>query len=240
MITLFQFHRSWDLPNASSFCMKLETYLRMTHTPYENKFVTNPQKSPKNKLPHIKMDGITYSDSELIIDDLKARLGDPLDKNLTQQQKSMAVLIEATCCERLYWYSVYMRWQDDEGWEYVRKTMFEKLPRIPKLFLPGMVRKYMLKQLSCQGTGRHSFEEIKQLGIKNLNAMSEILADKPYFLGDNPTSIDATAFSFLTNIIWTPLNDPIKKHGLSLPNITAYCNRMWDEYYPDLIKPKII
>ena len=239
MITLFQFYRVWGLPNASPFCMKVETYLRMVKLPYENKFVNNPQKSPKRKLPHIKMDGKFYSDSEMIIDELKRRFGDTLDKGLSEEQKALAVLIDLALGERLYWIMVYLRWQDNEGWEHMKETMFVKLPALAKLFVPNMIRKYMFKQLNQQGMGRHSREEVLQLGIKNLEAMVSLLGEKKYVLGDKPTSVDATAFAFLANIIWSPLDDPFKRFALEQNNIITYCNRMWDEYYPDLDKPKL-
>lgn len=35
MIKLYQFSPAWGLPNPSPFCMKVETYLRMTGLPYE-------------------------------------------------------------------------------------------------------------------------------------------------------------------------------------------------------------
>lgn len=198
MITLFQFHRIWNLPNPSPFCMKVETYLRMAKIPYENKFVSNPQKSPKKKLPHIKMDGKFYPDSELIIDELKLRFGDELDKNLTPEQKALAVLIDISFSDRLYWISVYLRWQNEAGWEQIKDSMFEKLPVLAKLFVPNMFRKHLLKQLHQQGTGRHSLQEIIQMGIKNLDAMVVILGDKKYFLGDKPTTVDATPPSMRT------------------------------------------
>ena len=181
MITLFQFYRVWGLPNASPFCMKVETYFRMTKLPYENKFVNNPQKSPKRKLPHIKMDGKFYPDSEFIISELKSRFGDKLDRGLTTEQQALATLIDATFCERLYWVIVYLRWQYDASWEGIKESMFEKLPAIAKLFVPNMIRKYMLKQLDQQGIGRHNLQEIVQIGVKNLDALAIILGEKKYF-----------------------------------------------------------
>lgn len=239
MITLFQFYRVWDLPSASPFCLKVETYLRMAKLPYENKFVNNPQKSPKRKLPHIKMDGKFYTDSELIIDELKRRFIDEMDKGLTEEQKALAVLIDSAFCERLYWVLVYLRWQDTDGWEHIKETMFAKLPAVARLFVPNMIRKYMLKQLDHQGMGRHNRDEVLSFGVKTLDALATLLGEKKYFLGDKPTSIDATAFAFLVNIIWSPFHDPLKKHGLSQSNLVAYCNRMWDEYYPDFVKPQV-
>ena len=35
MIKLYQFAPAFGLPNASPFCMKMETYLRMAGLPYE-------------------------------------------------------------------------------------------------------------------------------------------------------------------------------------------------------------
>ncbi len=238
MITLFQFHRAWGLPNASPFCMKLETYLRMANIPYENKFVNNPQRSPKRKLPCIKFEEKLYPDSEFIIDELKARFGNELDKGLTTQQKAMADVIDVAFCERLYWVIVYLRWQDNAGWNLIRETMFGALPFFLRLFIPSMVRKKMLKALDCQGMGRHSREEVVTLGIKSLNHFATILGENDYFSGNKPHSVDATAFAFLANIIWTPLDNPLKKHMMQKQNLLAYCNRMWDEYYPDLVKPQ--
>jgi glutathione S-transferase len=238
MIILYQFFRAWGLPNLSPFCMKVETYLRMAKIPYENKFVNNPQKSPKGKLPCIRMDGVLYPDSELIIDELKTHFGNELDKELTVEQKALAELIEIAFCERLYWVIMYLRWREDKGWNYLKESIFGKLPIVARLFIPNMIRKNMLKELHYQGMGRHSTREILYLGIKTLESLSQLLGKNDYFLGDKPSSIDATAFAFLANIIWSPLNDPFKQHAVQITNIIRYCNRMWDEYYSDMVKPE--
>ncbi|KTD64946.1 glutathione S-transferase family protein [Legionella shakespearei] len=238
MMTLFQFYRIWGLPNASPFCMKLETYLRMAKLPYENKFVNDPRKSPKGKLPCLKIDGVLYPDSEFIIDALKKRFGDELDKDLSPEKKAIAQLVDLACCERLYWVLVYLRWQEHSGWMHLKKTMFGKLPFVSRLLIPNMVRKQTIKALYCQGIGRHSMLEVVALGIKTLDSLAVILGDKHYILEDKPTSIDATAFAFLANVIWSPGTNLLQEHALKLPNVVAYCNRMWDEYYPDMVKPE--
>ncbi len=164
MITLYQYHRIWGLPNASPFCMKAETYLRMTKLPYDVKFISNPQQAPKGKLPYIQIDVEKYPDSELIIDELKVRYGDDLDAHLTHEQRALAVLIENAICERLYWVIVYLRWQNESGWQKVDNAYFGHLPALLKLFLPSMIRKKTLKAIYYQGTGRHSLEEVVYYG----------------------------------------------------------------------------
>lgn len=238
MITFFQFYRAWGLPNASPFCMKVETYLRMAKIPYEVKFVNNPQKSPKRKLPYIKMEGLFYPDSELIVYELKKHFGDVLDEGMTKEQKAIAQLVEVAFAERLYWVEVYMRWQEEAGWNFLKETMFGKLPAISKLIIPQMVRKNMLKELNYQGMGRHNLHEVLQLGMQSLDSLAVILGDNKYFMGDKPTSIDATAFAFLANVICTPMQDPLKQYAMQFTKFIDYCNLMWDEYYADFPKPK--
>lgn len=237
MITLYQFHRIWNLPNASPFCMKVETYLRMTGLAYEIKPINNPQCAPKGKLPYIQMDGINYPDSELIIDELKIRYGNTLDQHLTKEQLALSLFIDHVFCEQLYWIAVYLRWKNDAGWAHVKPGYFAQLPTIPKLFVPSIVRRKMIKALDYQGTGRHSLDEVIYLGSKSIDALVEILGNNPYFLGGKPTSVDATAFAFIANLLMSPIDDGLKQHALKNNAITAYCHRMWDEFYPDFEKP---
>lgn len=238
MITLYQFPGLWRLPNASPFCLKLETYLRMAEIPYDIRFVGDPRKSPKGKLPYIKLNNEAIPDTEFIIDLLKKRYGDVLDKHLSVEQKALAFLLDSTFSDRLYWIMVYFRWQDEQGWIPIKEAFFKKLPAIPRLFIPYLLRKRTKKALYLQGFGRHKREEMLQIAHKTLDAIATILAQNKYFLGNEITAIDATAFGFLANIVWLPYEDPLKtyvqqKHS----NVLTYCDRIWSTFYPELPKP---
>lgn len=231
MIILFQFPNAWQLPNPSPFCTKLETYLRMTHQPYTIKNMVNVRKAPQGKLPFIKDQEKIISDSSTIIDYLKATYGDTLDQHLTPVQSAEALSIKRMIEEHLYWVIVYSRWLDDKNWSAINKTFFSKLPPIVKTIIPYLVRHKVRRDLSGQGLGRHTEAEIYALGIQDLNALSILLNDQAYFLGSKPSSLDASAFSFLLAILKTPLHSPLKAHMLTLTNLVDYCNRMWDQYY---------
>jgi glutathione S-transferase len=151
----------------------------------------------------------------------------------------LAILLENTFCERIYWIIVYLRWQNDAGWNAINPIYFSHLPLLLKLFLPALIRKKTIKSLYFQGTGRHSYEEVITIGKKSIDALGSILGSNPYFLGDKPTSVDATAFSFLANIIMTPLDNPLKEHALKIPTLKEYCLKMWDEFYSDFEKPLV-
>lgn len=237
MITLYQFPPIWGLPNASPFCLKMETWLRMADIPYENRFVMDPRKSPKGKFPFIKIDGFSVADSELIIEYLKDKFGDVLDKHTHAEQRAQALFLESVFSERLYWYMLYSRWQDDAGWAHVKDAFFTRLPFFSKLFVPNMVRKATIKSINVQGTGKHSRKEILHLACKTLDAIAITLGDKAYFSGAELTSVDATAFGFLANIVWQPYDCPLKLHLQKYKNIQHYCDKMWRDFYPEIKQP---
>jgi len=91
MITLYQFPSAWGLPNASPFCMKVETYLRMCNLPYTTVNVLNPAKGPKGKLPYITDGSNVVADSGLILDYLKKTHGDVLDARLGSVERAQAL-----------------------------------------------------------------------------------------------------------------------------------------------------
>lgn len=67
MITLFQFPAAFNVPNASPYCLKLETWLRLAGLEYQVKVVSDPRKAPKGKLPYVRIEGEAIGDSEIVI-----------------------------------------------------------------------------------------------------------------------------------------------------------------------------
>lgn len=43
--------------------------------------------------------------------------------------------------------------------------------------------------MKAQGIGVHKPEEIEEFGKHDLKVLSDILADKPFFFGDEPTNV---------------------------------------------------
>lgn len=240
MITLYQYASVWGLPNASPFCLKLETFLRMVDLPYEIKITADPRRSPKKKLPYVRIDGKVMSDSELIIDFLKEKHGNFLDEHLTEEQKALSVLLDDTFSERLYWMIVYFRWQQAQGWSFLKKDYFVALPAWLKLFLPSLIRKGVIKSLYLQGTGRHSPDEVVHMATKTINAIAFMLGDKKYFMGEQLSTIDASAFAFLINILVSPYDDLLKNILKKHENCRLFCNRMWRNFYPEIPLPSVI
>jgi glutathione S-transferase len=231
MIKLYQYAPAFGLPNASPFCMKVETYLRMAGLAYECPRGANHFKAPKGKLPYIEDNGTCIADSTFIIDYLKATYGDVLDAHLSAPQRALGLVIQRTFEESLYWPVVYARWIDDLGFAKVNAAFFSRLKFPLRQILPIFARRGLRTQLHGQGTGRHSRDEIYAIARRDISALSQLLGDQRYFLGEEPASIDATGYAFLANLLWVPIDLPPRAHALTLPNLEAYCQRMKARYF---------
>ena len=233
MIRLFEIPPAGGLPSASPFCVKLEAYMRMAGLAYESVLLANPAKAPKGKLPYIEDGPKTVADSGLIIEYLKKEYGDPLDEKLTAGQWSVAHAFRRLLEESLYFAIVYSRWIDPVGWAVLKPELVRMLPPVARWFVPGLARSSVRKSLHQQGIARHAPDEVYALGDADLSAIATFLADKPYMMGDSPTSLDASAYGMIASIVTMGIESRLKSHARSHENLIAYCDRMREAYFSD-------
>ena len=108
---------------------------------------------------------------------------------------------------------------------------------MPKLLFPLIWRaasRGIIKQIHGQGTGRHTPEEIYAFGCDAVDALSDYLGDKVWFLGDGPHTVDAAVFSYVVALIDAPYRDPVSEHCRSKANLVAYKERLKQEYFSDI------
>ena len=60
-----------------------------------------------------------------------------------------------------------------------------------------------------------------------------MIGDQKFMLGDSPTSVDATTFSFLANILMAPFPSPLQDFVSDQPELVDYCARMGKRVYPE-------
>lgn len=226
MITLYQFQPCLGVRNPSPFCLKLETYLRMVELPYETPADADVRKAPKKKLPYVKDGNVTVADSSFVIAYLKQKYGDPLDQHLSLPEQGILLAFQRLMEENLYWAVLYSRWAEDDSWAVLRKAYFSDLPPVLRAVVPGLVRKDTLRQLYGHGMGRHSREEIYEIGKRDIKALSDFLSDKPFLMGENPTSLDATGYGFLANQLRMELPSVLADYTGQFENLKDYCDRM--------------
>jgi len=236
MIELFKFGAMGKICDPSSFCAKVEAYLRMAGLPYDSHSGTkHMSKAPKGKLPYIMDDGKIIADSSFIIKYLEQKHDHVLDGHLSDEQKAIAHGLTKMIDENLYWTVVHARWAMDQNWVILKEMFFKSLGFPLKLFVPNMVRKAVVKAMKAHGIGRHSDEEITQIASWDLQALSDALGDKPYFLGDRACTLDAAAYGILSQMILVDaFTSPIFVVARQHKNLVDYTKRVHEKYFPEL------
>lgn len=71
-----------------------------------------------------------------------------------------------------------------------------------------------------------------RIGDRDLQALSDFLGSKRYFLGDQPTTLDAVAYGMLVQLIRIPLfTAPIFDKAKSYQNLVDYTERLHRAYF---------
>jgi glutathione S-transferase len=232
VIELHQFARVWDIPNLSPFCCKVETVLRMAGISYKVADAVPPT-APRGKLPYITDGARTVYDSRLILEYLRTEYGVDLDAGLTAEQRAQSLAFQRMIEDDLHWAAVvWPRWHQAQNWAANKRAIFGCIPPGLRDAVALWARARMRKQIRGQGLGRNSEDEIFELTAPDLTALSDFLGDKPFFMGDTSTTLDASAFGLLTNLVWVPIESPLKTHAAGLANLIGFCERMRDRYFP--------
>lgn len=222
MIELLQFKPALGLMNLSPFCMKVEVFLRLAGLPYRCVDAT-PLRSPKGKLPVLRDGGAVVCDSSAIVAHLQQRHAAQLPSALRAPDTGARLALRRMVEEHLYFVLLWTRWMTDEGWAVTTPAFFGALPVVPAL-----VRRKMRRDLIGQGIGRHRADEIVARGREDIDALADALGTQPFFGGDEPGAIDATVYAFLANLLWVPLDAPLRHHLAAQSALVGYCERMRD------------
>ncbi|KAG8200168.1 hypothetical protein JTE90_024953 [Oedothorax gibbosus] len=238
IVYVYQFTRCPTLPSASPFCLKVETWLRMTEVKYENVDHKMKYKSKKGQLPFVEVNGAEIPDSDIIIKELSKIFGKDLDENLTLDQKNVSHAFVSMLNNHTSW---VMRW-----WRYshpgeflksaqldIKRTLNSKLPKGLLQFFFKLGFKSNIKRAIGHGVGVHNSEEIYEFGKKDLKALSEYLAEKPYFFGEEPHLLDCVAFAHLCQFVYVPFGGLKEYLESDCTNLLSFVERMRERYWPD-------
>lgn len=219
------------LINPSPFCSKIEIFLKMNKVDYSLKqFLGNPAKFPNKKLPVIKDEGKIIFDSTLIIKYLNEKLKINNDAHLSKEDAATGFAFSKMMEEYFYWSLLHERWFIDKNWIKLRDEYFDHMPSLIRKPISGMIRKATRKSADGHGMSRHSDREVMAMGVESLNAISHFLGQKAYFLGEKPTSHDATAYAFISSILHSTLGPELRKHAEKMQNLVDYDERLYKEF----------
>ena len=237
-IKLHQFPAGAGVPNLSSFCMKVETWLRLAGLKYEVVNTPDPGKGPLGKLPFITDGDQQVADSANIIEHLSRAYGKDLDAGLSPAQRAVSHAFTRMLAEHTYWGVVYTRWLRPEGWIKTRKIFFGGLPPGVRQLAAALVQRKMVRDMHGHGLGRHPEAEILRRTEQDLASVSAQLGSQEFMFGASPTTLDASVYAFLASMWEARVDSPLKAVVGKYPNLVAYCARMRARCFPELPKIK--
>jgi len=151
------------------------------------------------------IDGETQiPDSENIRQYLEQKFDMDFDKGLSVEQRAVSRALIRMLDEHLYFAVVSDRWLNDNNWEILRGTFFDMIPGFIRGFITGKIRAKVRSDLIAQGLARHSPEAQAQRAGQDLKAVSDILGDKPFLFGNEPSAADASAVAMISAIAAMP------------------------------------
>lgn len=226
MLELLQFHPAFGLMNPSPFCMKVEVFLRLSGLPYRCRNGEVPLRMPKRKLPVLRDGDLLICDSQAILVHLQQRYGAGMPASLTAPETAGELVIRRTLEEHTLFAGLWLRWVDPPAWPQLKEAMFGKFPVPLRWVVPPLVRRKIRRDIWGQGVGRHSREDIVARAKADLDAVVELLGPLPYFGGQEPGALDATVYAFAANMLWAPIDSPLRAHARAQPRLVAYAQRM--------------
>ena len=231
MVVIVRFGPGWSgFGCISQFVLKVETYLRMAGIHYQVKDAgLDFPDAPKGKLPYIEHEGRIIADSNIIIDYLKDHFGDPLDSLLKESQQATSHMVKRMMEEHLWWVMNRERWWAPENPYWHTSGMLEGLAE--KEY--EEIRNDAHRKCMEHGVGAFTNNEIDVRGKKDLDTISLILGDQDFFHGQQPTSVDATAYAFLFQIVRAPYTSSLKTAARSHENLSAYIERIYNRWFSE-------
>jgi glutathione S-transferase len=228
MIILYGAGPGFGLPEMSPYVTKTEVQLQLAGLGYRKERAA-PNLSPKGQLPFVNDDGDLIADSTFIRAHVEQKYGIDLDDGLHPRQRAEAWAIERMLENHFGWTMIYTRWIMPENFTKGPANFFSGAPDHVRDDVQGRVAGV----LYGMGVTRHAHDDITELGDRSLLALSEILADQRYLMGERPTGVDATAFALLAAVMTPFFESPLQARALGYPNLVGYVERMMRLHFPE-------
>jgi glutathione S-transferase len=72
------------------------------------------------------------------------------------------------------------------------------------------------------------------LATRDIDSIANYLGQNPYFMGAEPSGVDATIFAFAAGVLCPLFETPLRTAAERHENLKRYVGRMTARYYPEL------
>ncbi len=217
------------LTSYSPFCEKVHRALRIAGISYTSRFIQNPNELKKInarlQAPVLEVGGQFIADSTEIMRWIETqRPGSLLPED--PRMAAGAWLWEEMGDTTLNGFLLAARWADEDNWARSKPVLFRGLPAPLSLFVPGLVRKGVLKGLWAKDFGRGGWPECWERFGRFLDQMEANTPVDGFWVGTpKPSVADVALFAQLQGIRtdMTPVQRDMVE---ARPKLTAWLDRV--------------
>ncbi len=224
MITLYSYPELFGVADNNGYGLKVFAFLRLTGVPFTHQHIFDVSAAPREQLPYIVDEGKLIGDSDAIIVHLIGRYRLAIDDGLTAAQHDIRHLV-IRMLDDLYWVMSYSRWKDEAFWPSFRDALRREHPSLTEEGLQK-AQDYNFRRYYYQGIGRYAAAAAYARGIADLQILANLVPASDYVFGQSPTSIDACIYGFIANILFYPIDTPLKRFVVSHPNLVRHCTEV--------------
>lgn len=222
MITLYSFPELFGVADNNPYGLKAFAFLKLTGLAFKHEHIFDSKSAPRGQLPYIADNGNIVGDSDTIVTYLKEKYQLPIDSHLTESQFTIGHLIGRTL-ENLYWVMSYSRWKDPKYWPLFKNEMLNSHSVVTSDAMEA-ARQYNFDRYHYQGIGRYEPDQVYARGIADLRAIAALMPKRGFLFGAEPSSIDASVYGFIANILFFNIETPLKQFVASHAELVHHCN----------------
>ena len=224
VITLYSYPELFGVADNNGYGLKVFAFLKLAKIPFAHQHLFDASAAPRRQLPYIVDGNEQIGDSDAIIAHLIAKYRSTLDDGLTAAQRDTRHLV-MRLLDDLYWVMSYSRWKDDAFWSSFRDALLREYPSLTEDGL-RKAQEFNTQRYFYQGIGRYEPAAAYARGIADLQVLANLLSASDYVFGQSPTSVDAGIYGFIANILFYPINTPLRQFVVSHPNLVHHCTAM--------------
>merc|ERR1712045_80325 len=235
-VYLYQSPGTPQIPTISPQELKLESWLKFQGIAYENVDHKAKFTSKNGTLPFIEFNGQEVVDSA-IIKILGDKFGKDMSGHLDKEQRNVEHAMMRMVENHLYW--AIMHWRTSN----VDNTIKAYKIHLPTFYgskIPVGILNMHFKFNICRKTQKRvksqGMANIEEMSKNDLTVLSNMLAEKEFMFGDDPSMLDMVVYSHLAQLIMVeseypcPLRDFLQE---SCKNLVGLVNKMKDRCWGD-------
>lgn len=221
MITLYSYPELFGVADNNGYGLKVFAFLKLTGVPFAHQHILDASAAPRGQLPYLVDDGETIGDSDAIIAHLIGKYRLTINDGLTAAQRDTRHLV-IRMLDDLYWVMSYSRWKDEAFWPSFRDALRREHPTLTEEDL-RKAQDVNSQRYYYQGIGRYAPAAAYARGIEDLQVLANLVPTSDYVFGQSPTSIDACIYGFIANILFYPIDTPLRQFVTAHRNLVRHC-----------------